>query len=209
MEIRYHGGNCVSLTAKKVKVVVDDNLHNLGLSGVSGKSSVNIFTQKRLAEGTKTEGFVIDAPGEYEVAAVSVLGFAARAHTDHEEEKSAVVYRVVMSGLMIGVLGHIDAKLSDTQLERLGMVDVLVVPVGGMGYTLDGKSAAKLVKSIEPKIVIPTHYAEKGVKYEVEQAALEEFIKEIGATAEEVDSLKLKAGTLPSEKLSVYQLKRS
>lgn len=209
MEIAYHGGNCVSLTAKKVRVVIDDNLGQIGLNSVSAKASINVYTQERLATGTKTDGFVINSPGEYEVAAVSVLGFSAKAHTDHEEESNSIVYRIVMGGLMVGVLGHIDPKLTDEQLERLGMVDVLIVPVGGMGYTLDGKSAAKLVKSIEPKIVIPTHYAEKGIKYEVEQAPLEDFIREIGTAAEEEDTLKLKAGTLPFEKLSVYRLRRS
>jgi hypothetical protein len=53
------------------------------------------------------------------------------------------------------------------------------------------------------------HYAEDGVAYEVPQAPLEDFLKELGTTAEEpVNKLKLKGGQLP-EKLTVYQVTRT
>ena len=66
------------------------------------------------------------------------------------------------------------------------MVDVLFVPVGGNGYTLDAIGALKIIKKIEPKIIIPTHYADKAIKYEVPQADLDEVMKthcRIGADA--------------------------
>jgi L-ascorbate metabolism protein UlaG (beta-lactamase superfamily) len=114
-----------------------------------------------------------------------------------------------MKGIAVGVLGHIHPELSDEQLERLGNIDVLLVPVGNAGYTMDAKSAAKIVKAIDPKIVVPTHYAEAGIKFEVDQSPVEEFFKEMGVEPEKVESLKLKFGQLPVDITEYYQLKRS
>jgi L-ascorbate metabolism protein UlaG (beta-lactamase superfamily) len=73
------------------------------------------------------------------------------------------------------------------------MVDVLFIPVGGNGYTLDGIGALKVIKKIGPSIVVPTHYAAKGIKYEVPQADLSEVRKTISLEpVEELDQLKLK-----------------
>jgi L-ascorbate metabolism protein UlaG (beta-lactamase superfamily) len=69
----------------------------------------------------------------------------------------------------------------------------VVAPVGGFGYTMDGVGALKIIKEIEPKVVIPTHYADKAVKYEVPQADMEEAIKGLGMeVAETADKYKYK-----------------
>ena len=77
------------------------------------------------------------------------------------------------------------------------MVDVLIIPIGDHGYTLDGAGALELVKKIEPKIVIPTHYADKAIKYEVPQAELGEALKGLGMEpSETLDRYKIRPGEL-------------
>ena len=61
---------------------------------------------------------------------------------------------------------------------------MLVVPVGGNGYTVDPVGALKLIKDIEPKLVIPTHYADKALKYPVPQQDLAGALKEPGMEPE-------------------------
>jgi L-ascorbate metabolism protein UlaG (beta-lactamase superfamily) len=53
----------------------------------------------------------------------------------------------------------------------------MCIPVGGNGYTLDPVGALKLVKKVEPKIVIPTHYESKKLHFAVPQQSLEQAIK--------------------------------
>jgi L-ascorbate metabolism protein UlaG (beta-lactamase superfamily) len=73
------------------------------------------------------------------------------------------------------------------------MVDVMVVPVGGNGYTVDPVGALKLIKAVEPKLLIPTHYADKALKYEVPQQELGNALKELGMEPKESTAkLKLK-----------------
>ncbi len=73
------------------------------------------------------------------------------------------------------------------------MIDILFVPVGGNGYTLDAAGAMKVIRKIGPSMVVPTHYADKAIKYEVPQADLSEVRKTLSMEpAEELDQLKLK-----------------
>jgi L-ascorbate metabolism protein UlaG (beta-lactamase superfamily) len=118
------------------------------------------------------------------------------------------MYGIQTGDLRIGVIGHITGALSDEQLEQIGLVDVLIIPVGGSGFTLDATAAVKLIKDIEPKVVIPTHYADPKVAYEVPQAELSVFLHEMGASeVEPVSVLKLKKADL-SDKTSVVVLER-
>ena len=77
------------------------------------------------------------------------------------------------------------------------MVDVLIVPVGGHGFTLDGQGALKLIKQIEPKLIVPTHFEDETLKYPMPQDSLENALNSIGMQPKEtMAKLKLKAGEL-------------
>lgn len=207
MDIEYKGANCITLSSKAGTIAVDPKLSSVGLKDVTHKVDVALATQPDfIAKGDGA--LVIDGPGEYEVGGVSVKGIAAQRHIDTPEDGlKATVYRIDTPEASIGVVGHV-AGLDDTQLEALGVVDILVVPVGGNGYTLDAHGAVQLVRRIDPKMVIPTHYADKELAYEVPQAELEPFLKEMGAAHQVGAKLKLKSGALP-ETLTVLELTRT
>ena len=63
----------------------------------------------------------------------------------------------------LGDLGH---ALSSEQLALLGRIDVLLVPVGGF-YTIGPEEAAKLVKTLRPRLAIPMHYRGEGFGFDV------------------------------------------
>jgi len=209
VDIEFKGGNCVVISGKKDTFVTDPKLSDLGLSDQGAHASAVLLTQTTFGVEPDEDVLVIDGPGEYEVKNCSIRGIPARRHSElSETAHNATMYRLDMDDISVAILGHIDPNLTDEQMEALGTIDVLVVPVGGSGYTLDYKSAVALVRKIEPKIVVPTHYAEEGVKYEVPQQPLEDFVKELGAATEELPKLKLKAGSLPIN-LTVYKLTRT
>jgi len=205
MELEYKGGTCVVLTHKKEQIFSDPHISPLGLKDQGVQAAVHILTEARFRAPASDQTVVIDGPGEYEVHNCSIWGIAATPHIMPEGVKSSTVYRLDLDGTSVALIGHI-TKLDDSQLEALGMVDILVLPVGGFGYTLEPKQAVDLVKAIEPKIVVPIHYADPHVSYEVPQAPLEDFLKELGAVAEEPqEKLRLKGGILP-DKLTVVPL---
>ena len=87
--------------------------------------------------------------------------------------------------------------LSQEQVEQLGDIDVLLVPVGGRS-TITGTRAAEVVGLLEPKIVVPMHYKVPGLKAQIETA--NRFLKELGVEGpEHVDTLTVTAGATPDE----------
>src|SRR5579871_5779234 len=96
-----------------------------------------------------------------------------------EAGEQATMFKLIAGDQSVLISGHIYSKLSESQLEAIGIVDVLIVPVGGHGYTLDPTGALQLIKAIEPKLVIPTHYADKSLNYPVPQLELSEVLKEL------------------------------
>lgn len=184
MDLQYNGGNCVVLSSKGVRLVTDDNLAELGVKPVTKQDDIVLFTGLHGAPAAQPR-LLLDGPGEYEVSGLSIVGIAARSHVDPEGTHTATMYKIVTDDTSYLVTGHIYPDLSDDQLETIGMVDVLVVPVGGNGYTLDPIGALKIIKKIEPKIVVPTHYADDGLHYPVVQQTLEQALKGLGMEPKE------------------------
>lgn len=178
MELQFYGANCVRINAKKATLIVDDNLADLGLKPAVRVGDIAIFTGAHGDPRAEVK-MVIDQPGEYEMSDISIQGVAARGHLEEAGQQGATIYKILADDIQLVMIGHIYPELSDVQLEALGTVDVLVIPIGGSGYTLDAVGALQLIKKIEPNIVIPTHYADKDVKYPVSQQTLEEALKEL------------------------------
>jgi len=209
MDIQFYGANCVSVTYKGKRVVIDDTLVSLGAKPILRADDLALFTGT-YAEPTTGVKLLIDQPGEYEVADISIVGVAARSHMDEDSNGTrATMYKVTAGDLSLLFTGHIYPDISDAQLEKLGRIDVMFVPVGGNGYTLDAIGAQKLIKEVEPKMVIPTHYADKALKYEVPQQDLAQVLKELGMEPKETTAkLKLKAADL-SELTQLVVLEKS
>ena len=152
---------------------------------------------------------MLDSAGEYEVSDISIIGLSAQAHTEEKGLKGATMFKLVIGDIRVLITGHIYPELSESQLENIGIVDVLIVPVGGNGYTVDQVGALKLIKDIEPKLVIPTHYNDKALKFPVPQQELSQALKELGMEPKEtVAKLRLKPGEL-SEVIQLVVVEKS
>ncbi|MEI6288701.1 MAG: MBL fold metallo-hydrolase [bacterium] len=142
--------------------------------------------------------FVINVPGEYETKGVFVFGIPDW-HDDKEgkERGQNTLYKFNIEDMDVLHLGDLGRVLPDEQIERIGNVDVLLIPVGGT-YTIDAKTAVKVMSQLEPKIVIPMHYKLPG-QTDSKLASVDEFIKLSGLTAENMDKLKILKKDLPME----------
>jgi L-ascorbate metabolism protein UlaG (beta-lactamase superfamily) len=209
-EIEYKGGNGIVITTKKTTVVIDPKLSEVGLKNLAIKDAVEIATEPRFALSSDVPQLAIDGPGDYEVGDFAIHGVSAIRHIDTEkDEKIATIYRLESGDVRIALLGNIAPSLTDEQLEEIGVVDILVIPVGGSGLTLDATSATSLVHKIDPKVVIPTHYADPAVSYEMPQEPLETFVKELGAPVETVGKYKVKGASSLPPVLTTIEITRS
>jgi len=97
--------------------------------------------------------------GEYEIKEVFIQGiFSYHDNCQGKERGTNTIYTIEVEKMKLCHLGDLGQKeLNSCQLEKIGDIDILMIPVGGVG-TLDSKGAAKVISQIEPKIVIPMHY---------------------------------------------------
>jgi len=210
-EIEYKGGNTVVITTKKATLIADPKQSVVGLKDILVKDVIEVATEPRFAINGQDSLLSIEGPGEYEISDFSIRGISAHRHldADENEERLSTIYRVEVGEARIAILGNVASKLSEDQLEQIGVIDILVVPVGGNGYTLDATSAVAITGQIDPKAVIPVHYADDGLKYEVQQDHLDVFVKELGSPLETVSKYKVKgAASLPTS-LTVIEITRS
>jgi L-ascorbate metabolism protein UlaG (beta-lactamase superfamily) len=196
MDLQFYGANCVVVTYKGTRLVVDDNLAELGGKTVLRADDIALFTGPHPDPKLPLK-LVVDDPGEYEVSDMSVVGIPVQAHMDEKDTKRATMFKVSAGDLDLLFVGHVYPDISEAQLEAIGHVDVMFVPVGGHGYTLDAVGALKVIKEVEPKLIIPTHYNDSTLHYPVPQQDLEQVLKELSMEPKEtVAKLKLKSGEL-------------
>jgi len=207
-EVEYKGANTVVISTKKGTIVSDPKLSLVGLKDANLKDAIELATEARFAINAENARLVIEGPGEYGIADFDIRGVAAQRHLD-ADGKASTIYRIEAGEIRVALVGNIYEKLSEAQLEELGLIDVLIIPVGGNGYTLDATGAATLTRLIDPKVVVPIHYADPAIKYEVAQDDFETFAKELGGLVEEAPKLKLKTSAALPEALTIYKLART
>lgn len=213
MEITYLGHSSFRLKGKAATVVTDPYDEKCGK--FPKDVTVDIVTVSHdhfdhNATKLLNSSFIVKGPGEYEVKGVSVVGV----HTWHDEKNGTerganTVYVIEIDGLRVAHLGDLGHKLSQEQLDEMGPIDVVLVPVGGV-YTVDAKTAAEVVRQVDPWVVVPMHYRQEGLDKATFGGLLGvgEFLKEMGKSeVQPVAKYIISADKLPSE-MQVVVLER-
>src|SRR6266508_2786561 len=207
-DIQYLGHSCFRLRGRDGIVLCDPFDRSAGLD--IGRPTAHIVTishrhsdHANLAavKPMREKIFTIDGPGEYEVGGVLIAGV----RTYHDKHKGAelgpnTVYVIHLDDVVFCHLGDLGHELTTQQLEDIGAVEVLFLPVGG-GETISQATASSVISQIEPRIVVPMHYALPGQQtFMTDLAPLEKFTHELGlkdVVAEE--KLSVTAANLPAE----------
>lgn len=217
MQISWKGQACFHLLGQasknnQVSLVIDPYDEKIGFKLPKMEADILLVTHEHFDHNNKegvasSNTFVIDGPGEYDVKNVFIQGIHSW-HDDKEgkERGSNTIYVLNVEDLRLCHLGDLGQKeLSDKQVEQIGDIDILMVPVGGT-YTIDAKGAAKIISQIEPRIVIPMHYKTPKLKIKLDEVDL--FLKEMGVKEPEYQNkLSIKSKDLPAEGMKVLVLK--
>jgi len=202
MEITWYGQACFKIEDKESSIVIDPFDPKLGLKLPKNlEAKVLLVTHghydHNYTQGVSGNPYIINCPGEYEISGATITGIPAFHDKKQGEERGKVtIYTIEFEGITICHLGDLGHDLSDEDIDKLGTVDILMIPVGSV-YTINGEEAAKIVGEIEPKIVIPMHYKIPGLKEPLE--SLDKFTQKTDGHTQECDKLKIKAQALPQE----------
>ena len=149
--------------------------------------------------GISGESFEVFDPGVYDVKNVTITGVPLK-----QGDKYITVFLLESEDIRLLNLTHIaEWNMKEDELESLGEIDILILPVGG-NTVLSASAAAKVVNEIEPKIVIPSHYKMKDLISDLDP--LEKFIKEMGGKVENMEKLVVKKKDLTEEGIKVVVL---
>ena len=156
-------------------------------------------------DGAGGSPFIISDPGEYEVKGMFVHGVQDSAAD--KTEKRPVVFRFTCEGISLAFLGQLKRALTNAEVEQLGDIDILMLPVGG-GSVMDAKTAAEVITTVEPRIVIPLCTALPGLKEEF--GTIDAFMKQLGATKrQDAAKLKIAKKDLPADDMVITVLERA
>lgn len=190
-DIQYLGHSCFRLRGRERIVILDPYDRSVGHD--IGKPTAHIVTVSHqhpdhnfvASVRSQREGdvFLIEGPGEYEVGGVMIEGVRTYHDTKKGEELGTnTAYVIRMDDVVFCHLGDLGHELSAGQIDDIGNVDVLFIPVGG-GETIDAAKAQAVIAQIEPRIVIPMHYAdgEQSSFLGSELAPIDKFLLQMGA----------------------------
>jgi len=184
MEISWLGHSCFRIRGKQATIVTDPVSPGKGYT--LGKLGANIVTVSHdhnghnYTAGVSDNPHVLSRPGEYEVSGVLVIGLDSFHDTSRGTEKGKnTIFVMETEEMSICHLGDLGCPLSASQVEEIGKVDILMIPVGG-GSTINATAASAIVRQIEPKIVLPMHY--KTSLFQDSLEPVEVFLKEMGVT---------------------------
>jgi L-ascorbate metabolism protein UlaG (beta-lactamase superfamily) len=206
MEITWYGHSCFRLTERNYATVVTDPFDNKTIGYDSLKLRSDIVTVSHDAPGhnnsdaVKGTSHVIDGPGEFEIGGVFITGVQSDGSGGKKKKENGArntVYVFDYDGITVAHLGDMQQTPSQSEIESLGTVNVVLVPVGG-GGGLNAAKAAEIISLIEPNLVVPMHYSTPATKLPLD--SLNKFIKEMGLSKPETQpSLKVTRSGLPSE----------
>lgn len=209
MIITWFGQSCFRVESKDGSVLIDPFAKTIGLRPPKIKDDIVLVTHEHYdhnaVDEPGEEALIIRNPGEYERKEIAIQGI--QSHHDNSEGSERglnTIYRIRTEDVTLCHLGDLGQhKLTDAQVEDIGDVDILMVPVGGV-YTIAAKEAVEIISQIEPKIVIPMHYKVDGLTIDLDGP--EKFMKEIGLTAEKLPKFKIAQRDLPVEETKLIML---
>ena len=204
MEITWYGLSCFRLTERNLATVVTDPFDSQATGYEPLKLKGDIITVSHEAPGhsyisaVKGHSHLINTPGEFEIGGVFITGIQTNGYgKDEPDEPRNTLYVFDYEGVTVAHLGDLRRVPSQTEIEALGTVHIVLVPVGG-GGGLNAAKAAEVVSLLEPGFVIPMHYGTSSCNFKL--APLSKFLKEMGlGNIEPQPTLKVTKSMIPED----------
>lgn len=203
MEITWYGQTCFRLSERGMATVLTDPCSpDTGLVLPRPRADVVTVSHDdplcRYTSGVRGPFKLFDGPGEYEVGGVFITGVVAYANGRQSAARPlTTIFTFDYGGLTVCHLGQLDHVPTQSQVEDLGAVNVLLVPVGG-GGSLSPAQASEVISLFEPNLVVPMYYKIPGLK--VSLGTLSRFLKEMGLErVESQETLKVTRSNLSEE----------
>lgn len=188
-------------------IVIDPYSPTLGLRPFRCQAAAVALTWPQNPETSHLDGLpgnitLLVGPGEFALPGFSLHAIAWR---DNKGQQRAI-QRWTIENMCLVNLGSLNRDLTDDELKEIEKedIDMLFIPVGG-GSALSADQAIKAITTLEPRMVIPIHFALPGLKEKLD--SVQEFAENFGLKPSQAEKkIILKASRLPGEDMQVILL---
>lgn len=201
MDITWYGHSCFRLKNRTTTIITDPYDKSLGLPMPRLKGDIVTVSHDTAhhnhVEAVKSDFKLINAPGEYEIGGVFITGiYLPRNGTTTPTDKNHL-FVIRIDDVSVCHLGDLNQIPTQSQVENLGNIDVLLVPVGG-NNALNAGQASEIISLIEPLLVVPMHFHLPDMAITLDP--LDKFLKEMGINQLNAeDMLRVTKSSLPDE----------
>ncbi|HCC67708.1 TPA: hypothetical protein DEP90_00630 [Patescibacteria group bacterium] len=186
MKIKKQNWTSFLITGSSVSLLTDpQELKKSGLSFAKVKADVVLFSdpnlilkerilkkeglEKKVVPDKRKRIMEINSAGEFEIGGLMI-----------RRDLKSNIYIIDEQNLRVVYLGMINNNFDVDLTKDLGDVDVLIVPIGNGDQFIDYDKLEKIISNIDPQILIPCGYKEKGLKIGKGMKTKEDFIKYFG-----------------------------
>lgn len=159
MEINWQGNSSFTIKGSDATIAIDPKDDNV-------KADIVLFTKQDSESGIK-DAKILSWPGEYEVSNVSIEAIP----NVPPQDKPINIFVFSIDNIRVCSLGTLSTDLTEAIFERIGDIDILILPVGTK-EVLNTKQAQTIFEEIDPRVVILSCY----------EGAPSEFLKAVGKT---------------------------
>lgn len=186
MELTWYGLGCFRIVERGLPALVTDPFSEEDSGLVLPRSRADVVTSSSVSDepqdvrwkGLRGSPRTLAGPGEYEIGGLFVTGVATyRDQKRGGEMGQNAVYSINVNGVVVCHLGELGHTPTQTQVEAMGAVNVLLMPVG-IPDGLSPAMASEIVSLVEPDIVVPMNFEIPGLR--VKRNPVDRFLKEMG-----------------------------
>jgi len=181
LQIRWHGHSCWEITNDKTIVTDPHDGRSIGIPAPIVQGDIILVSHDHYDHNSvksveKTDSKIIKDSRKRTIDNIEIKGVEGF----HDEAGGAkrgsnIMFKFKMDDITFCHLGDLGHDLDEEQIEKIGEIDVLFIPIGGT-FTIDAEKAWETIKKIKPKIAIPMHYKIGGLSLPIE--GIDPFLEE-------------------------------
>ena len=162
MKIIYYGHSCFALISKNGTTIMTDPYTQVGYELPSGLAADAITVSHGHFDHNYTQAIqsdvIISTVGAHTVNEVGIVGIDSYHDPKQGQLRGKnIIFKYLIDGMNVCHFGDLGEEISRELIEKIGVVDVLLIPVGGK-YTIDAEQAKEYIEQINPRVIIPMHY---------------------------------------------------
>lgn len=205
LKIRWHGHSCFEVSDSHTIVTDPHDGSSIGIKPPNVRADIVLVSHDHYdhnkVKAVEKDGTLVVRGGNRKIDGIDIESFREYHDPEGGTKRGEInMFKFTVDGISFCHLGDLGRVMDDDVAKKIGNVDILFVPVGGV-FTVDGGEAMEVCNKIKPRVIIPMHYKVGGLSLPIER--VDDFLDrargccEIRHVANEIE---IEKDDLPDEK---------